>query len=69
MQLGSSQRGSSGAGILSQYAGWITSSIATEGAMASFQRWAMLLGMSFAIAVIILELKEAASAGKTKYIL
>lgn len=66
MQLGSSQRGSSGAGILSQYAGWITSSIATEGAMASFQRWAMLLGMSFAIAVIIFGIKRSSVSRKDK---
>ncbi len=33
-QLSSSQRGGASKGLLSQYAGWITSSIVTDGAMA-----------------------------------
>ena len=53
-QLSSSQRGGASKGILSQYAGWITSSIVTDGAMAALQRWMMLYGLAFVIAVIII---------------
>lgn len=56
-QLSSSQRGGASKGLLSQYAGWITSSIVTDGAMAAFQRWMMLYGLAFVIAVIIMGIK------------
>lgn len=56
-QLSSSQRGGASKGLLSQYAGWITSSIVTDGAMAALQRWMMLYGLAFVIAVIIRGMK------------
>ena len=56
-QLSSSQRGGASKGLLSQYAGWITSSIVTDGAMAALQRWMMLCGLAFVIAVIIMGIK------------
>lgn len=56
-QLSSSQRGGASKGLLSQYAGWITSSIVTDGAMAALQRWMMLYGLAFVIAVIIMGMK------------
>ena len=56
-QLSSSQRGGASKGLLSQYAGWITSSIVTDGAMAALQRWMMLYGLAFVIAVIIMGIK------------
>lgn len=58
LQLSSSQRGSSGAGLLDQYKGWLTSSIVNDGTMAAFQRWMMLYGLAFVIAVIFTGLKK-----------
>lgn len=58
MQLSGSQRGGSGQGIVSQYIGWIKSAIISDGQMAAFQRWMMLYGMAFAVAVIIMGLKK-----------
>ncbi len=58
-QLSGSQRGNSGGGgILWQYIGWLRSSVVNDGAMSAVQRWFMLLGMSFAIALIIVGLKK-----------
>ena len=57
-QLSSSQRGGTSKGILSQYAGWITSSIVTDGAMAALQRWMMLYGLAFVIAVIVIGIRR-----------
>lgn len=58
MQLSSSQRGSAGAGIVKQYMGWLTSSIVSDGPMAALQRWMMLYGLAFVIAVIVIGLKK-----------
>lgn len=58
-QLSSSQRGNSGSsGILGQYLGWLKSSVVNDGAMTAAQRWLMLLGMSFAIALIIVGIRK-----------
>lgn len=57
-QLASSQRGNQGGGIISQYFGWVSSTIATEGAMSAAQRWLMFSGMSFALVLIIAGLKR-----------
>lgn len=58
MQLSSSQRVSSGAGILDQYKGWLTSSIVNDGSMAAFQRWMMLYGLAFVIALIFVGMRR-----------
>lgn len=58
VQLSSSQRGSAGGSILSQYLGWLKSAIVTDGTMAAFQRWMMLYGMSFLIAVILVGIRK-----------
>ena len=57
-QLSSSQRGSSGGNLLDQYKGWITSAITSDGAMAAFQRWFMLYGLSFVIAIIVIGMRN-----------
>lgn len=57
-QLSSSQRGGAGKGILSQYIGWVTSSVVTDGAMAALQRWMMLYGLAFVIAVIVTGIRK-----------
>ena len=70
MQLSSSQRGGSGKGILSQYLGWLGSSIVTDGAMASLQRWMMLYGMAFVNAVIVMGIRKyKADKKELKYII
>ena len=58
MQLSTSQRGSSGSNLLGQYKGWLTSSIINDGTMAAFQRWMMLYGLAFVIAIIIIGFKK-----------
>lgn len=59
VQLSGSQRGNSGGGgIVWQYIGWLKSSVVNDGAMTAAQRWLMLLGMSFAIALIIAGLRK-----------
>ncbi len=59
IQLSGSQRGNSGgSGIIWQYIGWLKSSVVNDGAMSAAQRWLMLLGMSFAIALIIAGLRK-----------
>ena len=58
VQLSSSQRGGAGKGILSQYIGWVTSSVVTDGAMAALQRWMMLYGLAFVIAVIVTGIRK-----------
>ena len=55
-------------GLLSQYAGWITSSIVTDGAMAALQRWMMLYGLAFVIAVIIMGMKYISQTEDSLYI-
>lgn len=57
MQLSSSQRGGSGSNIIGQYMGWLKSAVVTDGPMAAFQRWMMVYGLAFAIAVIFIGLK------------
>lgn len=69
MQLSGSQRGSAGASIIDQYKGWLTSSVITDGSMATFQRWMMLYGMAFLVAVTIYGLRKFRSDKKnTLYI-
>lgn len=63
-QLSSSQRGGAGKGILSQYIGWVTSSVVTDGAMAALQRWMMLYGLAFVIAVIVTGIRNTEKTGK-----
>lgn len=58
-QLGTSQRGSSGQSIVAQYQGWITSSILSDGATGAFQRYMMLYGLGFVLALIFFGLKKA----------
>lgn len=58
LQLSGSQRVSSGAGLLDQYKGWLTSSIVNDGTMAAFQRWMMLYGLAFVIAVIFVGIRR-----------
>lgn len=58
MQLSGSQRGNAGGSILSQYFGWIKGAIVTDGTMAAFQRYMMLYGLSFVLAVILIGLKK-----------
>lgn len=67
MQLSGSQRGSSGAGILSQYLGWIKSAIVTDGSMSAFQRYMMLYGLSFVLAVIIIGLRKYKEEKRVRY--
>jgi uncharacterized membrane protein YfhO len=70
MQLSSSQRGSSGSSIIGQYIGWIRSAVVTDGAMAAFQRYMMLYGLSFVLAVIIVGIRKFKSDKKmTRYTL
>ena len=57
MQLSGSQRGNAGGSIVSQYLGWIKGAIVTDGSMAAFQRYMMLYGLSFVLAVILIGLK------------
>ncbi len=57
-QLSSSQRTNASKGLLSQYAGWITSSIVTDGAMAALQRWMMLFGLAFVVAIIVVGIRK-----------
>lgn len=64
-QLSGSQRGSSANGLLSQYAGWLSGSIVNDGSMGAFQRWMMLYGLAFAVAVIIVGLRKFRSEKKT----
>lgn len=58
IQLFGSQRGNSGGNIINQYIGWLKSAIVTDGSMAAFQRWMMLYGMSFLVALIILGIRK-----------
>lgn len=59
MQLSSSQRGNSDSnGIIGRYIGWLKSSVVNDGAMSAAQRWLMLLGVSFAIALVIVGLRK-----------
>ena len=58
MQLSGSQRGNAGGSIVSQYLGWIKGAIVTDGSMAAFQRYMMLYGLSFVLAVILIGLKK-----------
>ena len=58
VQLSSSQRGGAGKGILSQYIGWVTSSVVSDGAMAALQRWMMVYGLAFVIAVIVIGIRR-----------
>ncbi len=58
MQLSGSQRGSQGESIVSRYIGWISGSVINDGAMAALQRWMMLYGLAFAIAVICTGIKR-----------
>lgn len=58
MQLSSSQRGNAGASLIKQYMGWLSSSIVSDGFMAAFQRWMMLYGLAFVLAVIAFGLKR-----------
>ena len=66
IQLSSSQRGGSGGNIIGQYMGWIKSAIVTDGSMAAFQRWMMIYGLSFAVAVIVIGMKKYWSDKKLK---
>lgn len=47
-----------GGSIVSQYLGWIKGAIVTDGSMAAFQRYMMLYGLSFVLAVILIGLKK-----------
>ncbi len=67
-QLSSSQRGSSGGNLLDQYKSWITSAITSDGAMAAFQRWFMLYGLSFVIAIIVIGMRNCWKIEKKKTI-
>ena len=58
MQLSGSQRGNAGSSIVLQYLGWIKGAIVTDGSMAAFQRYMMLYGLSFVLAVILIGLKK-----------
>jgi uncharacterized membrane protein YfhO len=58
IQLSGSQRGGSGGNLAGQYIGWIKSAFVTDGAMAAFQRWMMVYGLAFAVAVIVIGLKK-----------
>lgn len=64
VQLSSSQRGSSGESIFSRYLGWLQSAVITDGTMAAFQRWMMLYGLSFVVAVVIVGLRKYKSEKK-----
>ncbi len=57
IQLSGSQRGSSGSNIAGQYIGWIRSAFVTDGSMAAFQRWMMVYGLAFAVALIAVGIK------------
>jgi uncharacterized membrane protein YfhO len=68
VQLSNSQRGNTGRSILDQYKGWIMGSVINDGTMAAFQRWMMLYGLSFVVAIIIIGLKKYwASKKETAY--
>lgn len=56
-QLSNSQRGSAGANLFSQYINCISGSILSDGSLAAFQRYMMVYGMAFAIALIVVGLK------------
>lgn len=58
MQLSGSQRVGTGQSIVAQYMGWLSSSIVSDGFMAAFQRWMMLYGMAFLLAIIIVGMKK-----------
>lgn len=58
MQLSGSQRGSQDGGLISRYLGWISGSVINDGAMAALQRWMMLFGLAFVIAIICTGLKK-----------
>ncbi|MDO5402610.1 MAG: YfhO family protein [Eubacteriales bacterium] len=58
LQLSSSQRAASGSGIIKQYMGWLTSSVVSDGPMAALQRWMMLYGLAFVLAVIVIGMKK-----------
>lgn len=57
MQLSGSQRGGAGNDIIGQYMGWLKSAVVTDGSMAAFQRWMMVYGLAFAVAVIFIGMK------------
>ncbi len=57
-QLGSSQRGSAGGSLFSQYINCISSSILYDRPLNTFQRYMMVYGMAFVIALIVVGLKK-----------
>ncbi len=64
MQLSVSQRGSTGGGLMSQYISWVSASISGEGSMSMFQRWTMLYGLAFVIAIILIGIAKYSSDKK-----
>ena len=68
IQLAGSQRSSSDS-LVTQYISWVTSSLVGEGGLAMLQRWMMLYGLTFAIAVIVIGLKKYRGDKKeTRYV-
>jgi len=57
-QLGSSQRTSFNTNILNQYMGWVSSSILSDRSLGALQRYMMVYGMAFVIALIVIGLKR-----------
>lgn len=57
-QLGSSQRGSAEGSLLNQYVNCISGSILSDRSLAAFQRYMMVYGMAFVIALIVVGLKQ-----------
>lgn len=69
IQLSSSQRGTAGVSLAKQYGGWLTSSIVSDGPMAALQRWMMLYGLAFVLAVIVIGFKKYWFDKKERYYL
>lgn len=57
-QLSNSQRGNAGGSLFSQYINCISGSILSDRSLAAFQRYMMVYGMAFVIALIIVGLKK-----------
>ena len=57
-QLSNSQRGSSEGGLFNQYINCISGSILSDRSLAAFQRYMMVYGMAFVIALIVVGLKN-----------
>lgn len=57
-QLSNSQRGSSEGGLFNQYINCISGSILSDRSLAAFQRYMMVYGMAFVIALIVVGLKK-----------